>query len=513
MAGKTIVMSKIKQVLRLYQQGISNRQIGISLGIYKGTVNNYIKKLKAGQYNIVDLMRLDDPVLEGLFHPGSPAYLQERFTEFKPLIPYLEKELGRKHVTRKLLWEEYRTEYPDGYGYSQFCYHLSQLLVARKSSAIIDHDPGNKLEIDFAGDTLGYVNRDTGELIKVQVFVAACSFSKYAYAIAVPSQRTDDFLYALGSCLEHLGGVPHIVIPDNLKAAVIKADRYEPELNTLMSDFANYYGFTVIPARPYKPRDKPNTEQSVKLVYQRVYAKLRNHTFFSLEELNKAIIDKVREHNQTRMQRFDHSREELFLAQEQSLLRPLPESPYQIKYYASLIVLANNCIYLARDKHHYSVPFQYIGTRVQIIYTRTLVKIYTNNECVATHQRSISPGYTSLVEHFGSTHQHQMRRSPDYYIGLATKKSHHLEQLIMRIFQVEKIPELAFKSCDALLSLQRKTDPKLFDKACDIACQNDLLSYKRLERIIQQCAQEEEINASTVVIPMHGNIRGKEYYN
>ena len=301
----------------------------------------------------MDLLQLEDPVLDGLFNAGNPDYLHEKFTDFKSLIPYLEKEIGRKHVTRKLLWEEYRAEHPQGYGYSQFCYHLNQLKVARKSSAVIHHDPGNKLEIDFAGDKLGYINRQTGELINVQVFVAACSFSKYAYAIAVESQRTDDFLYALGACLEHLGGVPNIVVPENLKAAVTKADKYEPELNTLMSDFANHYGFTVVPARPYRPKDKPNTERSVLLIYQRVYAKLRNHTFFSLTDLNDAIFEKVREHNQTRMQQYNHSREELFLAQEKSFLKPLPTSSYQVKYYANLIVLPNNCVYLARDKHHY----------------------------------------------------------------------------------------------------------------------------------------------------------------
>ena len=177
------------------------------------------------------------------------------------------------------------------------------------------------------------------------------------------------------------------------------------------------------------------------------------------------------------------------------------------------MVVPNNCIYLARDKHHYSVPFRYIGSRVQVIYTRTLVKIYAGNECVATHQRARSAGYTSLIEHFGSTHQHQMRRSPDYYVGLAAKKSRHLEQLITRIFQVEKIPELAFKSCDALLSLQRRTDPQIFDQACDIAYQNDLLSYKRLEKIIQRCAQQRASQASTVALPHHAIIRGKEYYN
>ncbi len=243
----------------------------------------------AGKFSIDELLGLDDPLLESKFSAGSPAYVEERFEQFKTLIPYLEKELQRKYVTRKLLWEEYRAAHPDGYSYTQFCFHLSQLSVARKGSAIINHDPGMKLEVDFAGDGLSYVNLQTGEAIKVQVFVSALPFSGYAYALAVPSQKTDDFLYALQCSLKHLGGVPQVVVPDNLKAAVIKSDRYEPVLNRVMEDLSNHYGFVVLPARPARPRDKPTTENRVKLIYERVYAKLGNQVFFSLAELNAAI--------------------------------------------------------------------------------------------------------------------------------------------------------------------------------------------------------------------------------
>lgn len=512
MAGKITTMSKIKQLLRLHQQGVSNRQIAITLGLYKGTVNSYIQKLNAGKLSLDELLDLEDPVLESKFNAGSPAYLEERFEQFKALIPYLEKELQRKYVTRKLLWQEYKSKHADGYSYTQFCFHLSQLSVARKGSAIIQHDPGMKLEVDFAGEGMSYVDIQTGEAVKVQVFIAALPYSGYAYALAVASQKTDDFLYALQCCLKHLGGVPQAVVPDNLKAAVIKADRYEPVLNRVMEDVANHYGFVVLPARPARPKDKPTAERTVNLVYQRVYARLRNRTFFSLTELNTAISQAVSQHNQTRMQQHDYSRQEKYLADEKSCLKPLPESGFEIKYYADLTVMANNCIYLARDKQYYSVPYQYIGNKVQIIYTRTLVRIYKGGICVATHQRACGPGYTTAVEHFASTHQHHMRRSPAYYIGKAHEKSVALTRLVKRIFEVEKIPELAFRNCDALLSLQRKTDPIVFEKACNIAYDNDLMSYKRLQAIIHQCALLEAQNQMTISFPRHDNIRGKDYY-
>ncbi len=306
--------------------------------------------------------------------------------------------------------------------------------------------------------------------------------------------------------------MPQVVVPDNLKAAVIKADRYEPVLNRVMEDVANHYSFAVLPARPVRPKDKPTVERTVQLIYQRVYAKLRNQVFFSLAELNAAISQTVTALNQTRMQQHSYSRQEKYLAEEKACLKPLPGSGFEIKYYADLTVMANNCIYLARDKQYYSVPFQYIGNKVQIIYTRTLVRIYKGGACIATHQRATGAGYTTAVEHFASTHQHHMRRSPAYYIGKAHEKSASLTRLIERIFEVEKIPELAFRNCDALLSLQRKTDPLVFEKSCRIAYDNDLMSYKRLEAIITQCALLDAQNQMAIPFPKHGNIRGKDYY-
>lgn len=515
MAGKTKRMSTIKQLLRLHLQGVSNRKIAEQLGFYKGTVNRYIQKVGLIGQPIESLLKLDDPVLDKLFSAGSPAYLQERFDEFKPLIPYLENELGRKHVTRKLLWEEYRAEHPGGYGYSQFCHHLNQLTVSRQGSAVFQHDPAHRLQVDFVGDTPGYIDRASGEVVRVQVFVGVLPYSNYSFAMAVPTQHTDDFLYALGKCLEHLGGVPQVLVPDNLKAAVIKADRHEPVLNKVMEDFGEHYGLVVLPARPKRPKDKATAENTVRLIYQRVFAKLRNRQFFSISELNTAIMDKVREHNQTRMQREAVSRQERFLAQEKDLLKALPQKPFEKLYYAELTVATNNCVFLARDNRHYSVPFPYIGKKTQIIYTRTLVRIYCEGKQIATHPREEGFGYTTRSEHFASNNGHQMRRSPDYYIGLAAQRSAGLTQLIRRIFDLEKTPELAFRTCDGLLSLQRKTEPDVFEEACEIAYNNDLLGYKRLNGIIRQCAlaKIQQTAGQPPLLPKHDNIRGKEYYS
>jgi transposase len=415
-------------------------------------------------------------------------------------------------VTRYLLWREYLSDHPFGYRYTQFCHHLNQQLIARQPSAVLTHAAGEKLFVDFAGDLLEYADRLTGEVIQVQVFVACLPYSDYTFIMAVSSQTTEDFLHALSCCLCHLGGSPKILVPDNLKAAVVKTCRYEPQLNRLMEDFANHYGFVVIPARAGRPRDKAKCENQVRIIYSRVYAKLRNHRYFSLEELNVALFEKTMEHNQTRMQRTDYSRRERFLADEKQLLAPLPETAFEIKYYIDLRVGLNNHIYLGRDRHYYSVPYPYIGQKVQVIHTRTLVKIFCKNQPVATHRRFAGFGYTTVEDHLCSAHQHYNKRSPEYYIETAKKKSLVLSTVITQIFNGVKPPEAYYKTCDGLLSLERKTEPDVFEKACQAALDNDMLSYGFIKSLIENkvLTQGSEDCKSLPVSTEY--IRGKDYY-
>ena len=303
-------MSQIKQLLLLHQQGKGKKTIARILGISKTTVKVYLDKLQsltasdkgAKALTIADLVKLESPLLEARFHPGNPAYKQERYEHLKANLDFYLSELKRTGVNKSLLWEEYRRQYPDGYSHSQFCYHLQQQQVASKPSMVLEHKPAEKLFIDFAGKKLSYVGKETGELVGCQVFVACLPYSDYSFAMAVHSQSTEDFLYALTCCLQALGGVPQALVPDNLKAAVIKANRYEPAINRALEDFANHYGTTVVPARAKKPQDKALVENQVKLIYSRVYARLRHMQFFDLRSLNLAIAERVKAHNQTRMQ-------------------------------------------------------------------------------------------------------------------------------------------------------------------------------------------------------------------
>lgn len=514
MAGKIKPMSQIKQLLLLHQQGRKIKFIARTLGISRNTVKTYLVRISELKRTTEELLSLEDPALERLFCGGNPAYKDDRYEYIKSRIEYYKQQLTLKGVTQKLLWEEYIDEVPGGYSLTQFCFHLRQQLVARKPGMVLTHEPAEKLYIDFAGHKLAYIDTDTGELIYCPVFVACLPFSDYAFAIVVRSQGIDDFIYALRRCLEFLGGVPVILVPDNLKSAVTKANRYEPELNRALEDFCNHYGITVLPARVASPKDKALVENQVKLVYNRVYARLRKQQFFDLSSLNNAVEEKIRHHNQTRMQKKPYCREERFLSVEKNKLKPLPQEQYEIKYYKELKVALNNFVYLSIDRHYYSVPYIWIGHKVKVIYTRTMVRIYIRGEIVAVHVRDYTiGGYTRVDDHLCSYHQHYLKRSPAYYMGRAEKISLPLLHIIKSLFDGGRPAEQNYRTCDGLLSISRKTTPEIFDAACNSALEHKCYSYKYVlglvDRLQKNGLPEKE---SITPLPVHGNIRGKDYY-
>lgn len=519
MAGKPKPMSQIKQLMRLHQQGKGRKAIARILGISKNTVKSYLEKIKLLQaqdtsWTIANLLQLEDPVLEAKFHAGNPAYKDKRYETLKALLPDYLSDLKKVGVTKQLLWEEYRKSHPTGYSHSQFCYHLQQQQVASKPSMVLEHLPGAELYIDFAGKKLSYIDKTTGEVVDCEVFVACLPFSDYGFAMAVKSQSIGDFLYALSCCLAHLGGVPSAFVPDNLKSAIKKTSRYEPEVNRAMEDFANHYGSAVVPARVGKPKDKALVENQVKLIYNRVYAKLRHTPFFDINSLNEAIRQKMKAHNQTRMQLKPYCREERFLAEEKEKLLPLPAQRYELKSYTTLTVAKNNHIQLYEDKHYYSVPYKLIGQKLQVIYTNNMVYGYYKGKQVMAHIRNYSPGgYTTTKAHLCSHHRHYKDRSPDYYMGQARKKSTVLAELFSLIFQQDRYPEQLYKTCEGLLSLCRKTAVDRFEKACRLAITHQHYTYKFILNLLEnKVIDEAEAPFIDKALPTHQNLRGKQYY-
>ena len=517
MAGKLTAMSKLKQVLQLHTLGHSNRSIASSLGLHKDTVNKYIRQVGELSLGVDELLAKDDPELESLFNAGHPAYADKRFDDLTSRLAYLQEELKKKHVTRRLLHEEYIREYPGGYGFTQFCFHLKQHLKASPCSTVLagTYTAGEKVYVDFAGDPMEYICRDTGEIIKVQTFVACLPYTDYAFAVCVPSQKSEDFIHALTCMFSFFEGVPRIVVPDNLKAAVTRSDRYEPEINRLMEHLGNHYGFVTIPTRPAKPKDKSLVENQVKLVYRRVYAPLRNRLFFSLEELNGAVIEQVRLHNLKRMQQRDYSRREHFVADEKQALKPLADTVFEVQYDTELTVSANCCVYLGRDKHYYSVPYQHIGRKVKVIYTRSLVKIYLKGERIATHVRVQGFGYSMMDEHMASNSKAYTRRSAAWYVARAKESNPLLGEIVEHIFVSADVPaEFFYKRCDGLLHLARTTPKAELQEACRIAIENHQYTYKFVQGVLKnlKALKEDDGEKKNPEPDNHENIRGAGYY-
>ena len=508
-------MSLIKQILRMHRQGKGHKTIARAVGVSKNTVKSYINKVKIGRVPIATLLALEDPELAAALFPGNPAYRDPRHTVLKTQLDHYAKELKRTGVNRTVLWEEYREAHPaEHYSYSQFCEILRRHRIAAKPSMVLEHRPGDKLYIDFAGRPLSYIDRETGEEIDVQVFVACMPYSDFGFAMAVPSQRTDDFIHALQCCLKDMGGVPQALVPDNLKSAVVKASRYEPGINKVLEDLANHYGTTVTPARVRRPKDKALVENHVKLVYSRVYAKLRNRQFFDLGTLNEAIKERMRAHNQTRMQRKEYSREEKFLADEKHTLRPLPAEDFEVKYYKSLKVAQNNHIYLGSDKHYYSVPYTHIGEQTRVIYTRSIVRIFGGNgKLIAVHPRGLKKsGYSTNKEHLCSHHRYYKKRSPAYYMQKGYGHSEELYQYIKALFGQDRYPEQLYRSCEGILKLSKLTGRKEFVKACGIAMEHANYSYGFLKRILENGMTGATDEVPDTPLPEHGNIRGASSY-
>ncbi len=514
MAGKPKRMSQVKQILQLHSQGCGNKTIARHLNISKNTVKSYLGKYRSSKLSLSTLVKMEDHALEKVFHPGSPAYKDQRFETLKSKLDYFESELKKPGVTKQLLWEEYRLSNPTGYSLSQFSYHLAQHLLTKNPSMVLQHEPGEKLFVDFAGKKLSYIETSTGEIIECQVFVACLPYSDYSFCMAIPSQRTDDFIYALTCCLQSLGGVPKVLVPDNLKSAVVRANKYEPTINQVLEDFANHYNMAVVPARARKPKDKALVENQVKLIYNRVYARIRHQQFFSLSALNTAIKDHILKHNQTRMQKRDYCREEHFLSNEKSTLQELPENPFEIKYYKEYKLAQNNHIYLGEDKHYYSAPYQYIGKKLKVVYTRSMVRIFHQYNLIAVHKREFSGGrYSTNKDHLCSTHQHYLNRSPEYYKNKAIELSATFGQLVEMIFTQNKYPEQLYRSCDGLFSLCKRTPPNTFNKACQMAIDNRNFSYGFVMNVIKNKMTEYVQEEPDKDLPEHNNIRGKEYYN
>jgi transposase len=510
MAGKTKTMSVVKQILLQHYQGRSKKSIVRDLGVSKNTVRRYMQLAQGSGCSIEDLLKMDDKSLESIL---CREVIVERShaDSLYELFPWIREELRRTGVNRWVLWGEYRQRYPEGYSYSQFCWHYQQWLQQQNVSMIMPHEPGDKVYIDFAGKKLRYHDHETEQDVEVEFFAGILGYSQLSFACVVPSQNTEDFLHGCRKMLDYIGGCPKAIVPDNLKSGVTRASRYEPEVSQSFSDFCNHYGMAVLPTRVAKPKDKPLVEGLVRILYSRIYAPLRDRTFYSLNEINYAIAELLEVHNLMSFTNKTGSRRKLFDEQEKALLLPLPDNAFEVKHYRIVTVQKISHVCLSEDKHYYSVPMRYIGKKVNLIYSSADVSVFCDGQQIAFHKRNRKPhGYTTNPDHVPSQHQYMYGLKPEQFIDWGKSIHDDVAKYVTLLIKSKKHPEQAYKSCQGIQSLTRKESKEKLIAACQQGLELKVYNYMFIKRVMEN-NQNTKINYMPT-LPFHENIRGPQAY-
>lgn len=514
MARKRINMKKIREIIRFKETSdMSDRKIARALNISRPVVAQYIKDFNASGLTYEETKEMPDSRFLALFEKQRNKRCS-KYEDISKLFPCFVTELKKTGVTLMILWNEYQKEHPDGYSYSQFCYHFQVWRNASKVTMHIEHKAGDKMFVDYAGDKLVIVDRKTGHERPVEVFVAILGASQLTYAEASFSQKSEDWIRSNERAFIYCGGVTQAIVPDNLKSGVTQSNRYEPGINLMFDDFAVHYQTVILPARVRRPQDKALVENAVNLVYQRIYAPLRNRIFYSLKELNEAIWDLLEQHNNTPFQRLKTSRRELFDNIEKQVLKPLPKERYPIKQCKELTVQFNYHVELREDRHYYSVPWQLKGKRVRVVYDDRNVAIYYDNVRAIQHKRDRSPnGYTTLHIHMPPHHRFYAQWSPERFIRWAQSIGDDVAEIIQVVLKSREHPEQAFKTCMGILNLVKEHGPDRLNKACARALGFGFYSYKRIKSILDRGLEEEPLTESRQLpFSSHENIRGSQYY-
>jgi transposase len=514
MAKRRLSMRKIKEVLRLkWVHKLSNRQIAKSCSICHATVREYLTRALLAGLSWPIPEDLDDGTLESLLFP-SLTKNASRGRQMPPM-EYLFQELKRKGVTVQLLWFEYRKANPEGYQYSQFCNLYRQW--ARKLDVTLrqEHRAGERLFIDYAGQTVPIIDQLTGQITGAQIFVATLGASNYTYAQAMLARDLPSWIKAHVHAFEFFQGVPEILVPDNLKAGVTNPCRYEPDINPTYLELAQYYGTTVIPARSAKPRDKAKVESAVLAAERWILAPLRNHSFFSLTELNKAIAQRLEELNNRTFQKLNTTRRRLYETIDKPALKPLPERRYQYAEWKKARV--NIDYHIEVDRHYYSVPYQLVKGQVDVRLTAATVEVLFKNRRVASHQRSYREGgFTTLREHMPKSHRRYLEWTPSRIIRWAGQNGPKTEKLVTQIMRSRPHPEQGFRSCLGIMRLAQRYSAERVENACARALALNGLSYKSVESILKNGLDQQPAVLDQTEDPAplaHDNIRGNEYYH
>lgn len=512
MPMRRVSMNKIREIIRLKEHcDLSARAISRALSVSRPVVSEYLRAIDSAALDYAAIQDMDDESLSEIL-TGNNQSRRARYDQMQNNFEYYLKELKRPGVTLYRLWEEYRDEQPDGYSYSQFCYYFQLWRSTSELTMHLDHKAGDKMFVDFTGKHLEFVDRKTGQINPVEVVVAILPASQLTYVEATLSQKKHDWIMANQNAFYYFGGVTQAVVPDCLKSAITTPNRYEPDINPEYADFARHFQTVILPARPHKPRDKAMVEGAVRIVYAWIFAALRNRIFYSLRELNSAIIEQLDCYNNKPMQRLKISRKQLFEQIEKAALKPLPQQRYAIKKFKELKTQFNYHIYLSDDKHYYSVPYRFRGRQVLVIYTESVVEIFYKHKRIAFHKRDRTPnGYSTITDHMPSHHQFMSQWNPQRLTRWAGKIGQPVKAVIEHILANRQHPEQAFKVCLGILNLEKKYTKQRLNKACQKAIEFQHYSYKGIKNILENRLEDYQIDCFES-LPIHKNIRGNQYY-
>ena len=506
-------MRKIKEVLRLkWGQGLSNRQIAQACGVARPTVGEYLRRADQAGLRWPLPATLSDTQLEQQLFPPPPNLPAE--TRWIPDGSVIRRELKGKGMTLFLLWQEYLEANPDGYQYSWYCDHYRAWRGKIDAVMRRDHRAGEKLFVDYAGQTASIIDRTTGEVRQAQIFVAVLGASNYTYAEATWSQSLPDWIGSHVRAFRYLGGVPELVVPDNLRSGVKRAHRYEPDINPTYLDMANWFGVAVLPARVRRPRDKAKAENGVLVVERWILAVLRHRECFSLAELNATLSELLEKLNTRPFKKLPGCRRTHFEQIDQPALRPLPAEPYCYAEWTQARVHID--YHVAIKDHYYSVPHALIKQQLDVRITANTVECFHRGQRVASHRRSYQKGHhTTVAAHMPEAHRHAGDWSPERLINWAAKTGVATQALISKVLASRQHPQQAYRACLGILRLGKAYGDKRLEAACRRALTLGTCRYKSIESILKHRLDEQPLTEQQELpLPAdHENIRGPAYYH
>lgn len=507
----TISMRKISEILRLHASGLKQRQIARSLNLSVGVVHKYLRLAEQASIQWPIPEDWDEKLLRDFLFKKTSSCIPEKYTV--PNCEWIHQELKHKGVTLQLLHEEYKLQYPNThYQYTQFCHAYRIWKKTKNLSMRQSHKFGEEMFIDYAGSKIPIINPQTGHIHQASIFVAVLGGSNYTYAEATWDQTLPHWIGSHVRAFSFFGGVSALLIPDNTRSGVNYACRYDPDINPSYASMVAYYNTAVLPARPYKPRDKPNVEGGILVVQRWILARLRHQTFYSIEELNQAISRLLTELNHKPFQKKPGSRHSQFKEFEQNVLRPLPAKPYAYAEFKRLRVGFD--YHIEVGKHYYSVPYQYARQEVEARVSVHTIEIFDRGKRIASHERRQESGTTTCPLHMLPSHRKHKEWSPEGCLKWASEVGPCRYTFMDSILKRKAHPNQAYRLFLGLLKLNRHFGTHRLEKACERALFYGVRSYKTLFNFLEKRLDQEPLSLiqEEPPPPKHGNIRGAHYY-